>query len=102
MTDQFHCDVTGNMDGYVGCKLDRNEEGSVRFTQPVQLQSFVDEYELPDEKDKPTIPAEAGQVFSKPAEDEELPQGEQKVYRSGVGKLLHVMRWSRPDILNAV
>jgi hypothetical protein len=27
---------------------------------------------------------------------------EQTKYRSGVGKLLHVMRWSRPDIYNAV
>ena len=26
----------------------------------------------------------------------------QKKYISGTGKLLHMMRWSRPDILNAV
>jgi hypothetical protein len=59
MTDRFHCHVTGNMDEYAGCKLDRNEEeGSVRFTQSVHLQSFVDESELPDRNDKPTIPAE--------------------------------------------
>jgi hypothetical protein len=38
----------------------------------------------------------------KPAEDKKLSQDGQKVYRSGVGKLLHVMRWSGPDILNAV
>ena len=27
---------------------------------------------------------------------------DQKTYRSGVGKLLHMMRWSRPEILNSV
>jgi hypothetical protein len=27
---------------------------------------------------------------------------DQKRYQSGVGKLLHMMRWSRPDTLNSV
>jgi hypothetical protein len=31
-----------------------------------------------------------------------LLSGLEKKYRSGVGKLLHMMRWTRPDILNAV
>jgi hypothetical protein len=103
MTDRFNRDVTGNMDEYVDRKLERNlEAGSVRFTQPVQLQSFQDEFNLPKVKDKPNIPAEAGQVLPKPEEGVVLPVEEQKTYRSGVGKLLHVMRWSRPDVLNAV
>jgi hypothetical protein len=65
MTERFHCDVTGNMmDEYVGCKLERDKEnGSIRFTQLAQLQSFEDEYKLSEERDKPTIPAEAGQVL---------------------------------------
>jgi hypothetical protein len=38
MTDQFNCDVLGNMDEYVGCRLKRNvEEPWIKFTQPVQL-----------------------------------------------------------------
>jgi hypothetical protein len=33
LTDRFHCDVTGNMDKYVGCKLERDVENrSMRFT----------------------------------------------------------------------
>ena len=24
------------------------------------------------------------------------------VYQSGVGKLIHIMKWSRPDVLNAL
>jgi hypothetical protein len=31
-----------------------------------------------------------------------IPQEKQSIFRKAVGKLLHVMRWSRPDILNAV
>jgi hypothetical protein len=60
MTDRFDCDALGNMDEYVGCRLERNvEERWIKFTQPVQLQSFKDEFGLPDERDKPFIPAEA-------------------------------------------
>jgi hypothetical protein len=39
-------------------------------------------------------------VLVKVQEGNELDTKEQKTYRSGVGKLLHMMRWSRPDVLN--
>jgi len=74
----------------------------MRITQPVQIQSFKDEFKLPMEKDKPKILAEAGQVLVRPKMGEGLADEDQSVHMSGVGKLLHVMRWSRPDILNAV
>ena len=35
-------------------------------------------------------------------EEEILSEDEQSKYRSGVGKLLHFMRWSRPEVWNAV
>ena len=48
-------------------------------------------------------PATANTVLKEAEDDEEvMNQTEQKFYRSGVGKLLHLMRWSRPDIYNAV
>jgi hypothetical protein len=50
MTDRFDCDVLGNMDEHVRCKLMCNlREGWLRFTQPVLLQSFEDEFELREE-----------------------------------------------------
>jgi hypothetical protein len=33
---------------------------------------------------------------------DQVSYNEQKKYRSGVGKLLHMMRWSRPETLNSV
>ena len=66
--------------------------------QPVLLQSFEDEFELP----KPTCktPAEPGT---------RLIRGEVKVnkkdhtnYCKGVGKLIHLTKYSRPGIANAV
>jgi hypothetical protein len=102
MTDRFDCDVIGNMDEYVGCKLVRNEEeGWIKFLQPVLLQSYKDEFEIPNEKE-PKIPAEGGQILMPCAEEDGVKYSDQSKYRSGVGKLLHMMRWSRPDILNSV
>jgi hypothetical protein len=103
MTTRFDCDVVGNMDEYVGCMMKRNDaEGSIKITQPVILQSFVDEFELPTSGQEPNTPGEPGQSLMPCGDAEELGPEEQTKYRSGVGKLLHVMRWSRPDILNAV
>ena len=98
---RFDCDETGNMDEYVGCKIERNwNERYLRFTQPVMIQSFSDEFNI--EKNKAKTPAEPGQVLLKCDEKNKMSDKDQTTYRSGVGKLLHMMRWSRPEILNAV
>jgi len=100
MMDRFDCDDVGELKEYIGCKVDINkEEGSIKLTQPVMLQSFKDEFDLVDGY-KPNIPMEAGKVL-KAEEEHPLKKEEQSTFRSGIGKLLHMMRWSRPDILNA-
>ena len=97
--DKIECDDFGEFNEYVGCKIERNE-GTMKFTQPVLLQSFKDEFNLP--KYKFDTPAEAGQVIGGVKEGEGVSEEEQSKFRSGVGKLLHMMRWSRPEIWNAV
>jgi hypothetical protein len=47
-------------------------------------------------------PAEQDKVLMKYDEGTELKGKEQTKYRIRVGKLLHMMRWSRPEIYNAV
>ena len=47
-------------------------------------------------------PAKPGKVLSKRENKVTVSKEEQKTCRSRVGKMLHMMRWSRPDILNAV
>jgi hypothetical protein len=102
LIDRFDCDVIGNMDEYVGCKLERNhEERWVKFTQPVLLQSYEDEFDLGKEN-ATTTPAEPGQVLMPCKEEDGLNSQNQTIYRKGTGKLLHMMRWSRPEILNPV
>ena len=102
MMDRFDCDEVGEMKEYVGCKIDHNfDERWIKITQPVLLQSFQDEFDLPDTK-PPKTPAEPGTVLVNGKSEESLATEKQSKYRSGVGKLLHLMRWSRPETLNSV
>ena len=97
----FDCDDVGELKEYVGCKLEWNtEKKTIKFTQPVLLQSYEDEFDLPKGSFK--TPAEPGKVLEACAENHELDKERQSKYRSAVGKLLHMMRWSRPEIWNAV
>ena len=44
MKDQFDCDDVGDLNEYIGCKIEiDHENGTVKFTQPVMLESFKDE-----------------------------------------------------------
>lgn len=55
----FECDDVGWLEEYAGCKIDINrEERKLKFTQPVLIQSFTDEFNLP--KRKYSTPAEQG------------------------------------------
>ena len=112
MNQLFECDDIGDMNEYVGCKIDKSEGsigsfepeggiGSIKFTQPVMLQSFKDEFDLENQRETIT-PAEPGSTLPKVPEDANLNDREQTYFRSGVGKLLHMMRWSRPEVYNAV
>jgi hypothetical protein len=48
------------MDEYMGCKIDCNwQDGSLRFTQLVMIQSFNDEFDLPVSR-PPNTPATPG------------------------------------------
>ena len=98
----FECEDLGPMTEYVGLKVEIDrEDRSMRLTQPVILQSFEDEFDLPG--DKPPNPAPAGSTLKPAADDSELldPENHSK-YRTGVGKLLHVRRMSRPECCNSV
>jgi hypothetical protein len=102
MMDRFDCDEVGELKEYVGCKIDYIANvGSVKITQPVLLQSFKDEFELPG-GDVPITPAVPGDVLRGGEPKDYVTETTMSKYRSGVGKLLHVMKWSRPVIMKCV
>jgi Reverse transcriptase (RNA-dependent DNA polymerase) len=94
----FDCDDTGEMKEYIGNRVDR-KNGSIKLTQPVLLQSLVDEFKF-ERYLKVKNPAVPGTVLQ-PTENKLSPE-DLFTYRSGTGKLLHLMKWSHPEIANSV
>jgi hypothetical protein len=80
----------GELQEYVGCKIERSmNERWMKLTQLVMIQSFMDEFDLPDAT--PFLPAIPGGVLT--TEDGD-PVGikEAAIYRKGTGKVLHMMK----------
>ena len=102
LMERFDCDETGTLEEYVGCKLERKwDEWWLKFTQPVMLQSLI--YELGSSPENvPVTLAIPGSVLVKGNTKDELTPNKKAAYKKGVGKLLHMMRWSHLDILNAI
>jgi hypothetical protein len=102
LMNQFECEDYGPMDEYVGCTIEKLNTGGIKFRQKVLLQSYRDEFDILKLK-KFNTPAAPGTVLRKPDEgDELLTPAKQTQYRSGVGKGMHMMQYSRPDTYNAV
>ena len=102
MMSRFNWDKVGVLNKYKGCKLDWNKkQGTMKVTQPVLLQSLKDEFGISEEQ-QPTKPAEPGSILSMEEDTEVMKESDQKTYWSGIGKLLLMMKWSRPEISNAV
>ena len=98
----FECDDIGPVQEYVGCKVEFDwAQGEAKFTQPVLIQSLRDEFGIVPDNDANT-PATPGEVLCPGPPENYLSHLRMARYRSGVGKLLYLMKWTRPDIQNAV
>ena len=57
----FEAKDVGIMDEYVGCKIEWDEVNcTMRLTQPVMIQRFIDEYDKGSTKGSPKTLLEAG------------------------------------------
>ena len=104
ITDLIDCDDIGPLTDYIGNKIEFNHDEHcwVRLTQPVLLGSFKDEFTLTKPNKCPKTPAIPGSVLRAGTHNEGISVQDQKTYHSGVGKLLFLMKWSWPDVLNSV
>ena len=66
------------------------------------VQDFQDKFELDAHSKYTMTSAKPGKVLSKRENKVTVSKEEQKTCRSRVGKMLHMMRWLRPDIINVV
>ncbi len=67
--ERFDCKDCGDIEEYVGCKILRTKN-LIKFTQPVIMQSYNDEFELP--KKSYRMPAPAGSVLLAGKKEEAL------------------------------
>jgi hypothetical protein len=96
--ERVECDDGGEVQEFVGCKIDIDDRRrKMQITQPVLLQSFMDEFLLTGE-DKPKTPGVPLRTLQLGQEPQV--QGQRKTYfRSGE---MHLRRWSRPEMANAL
>jgi hypothetical protein len=87
----------------VGCMIEKLETLGIKFQQKVLLQSYRDEFDIGSMKKFNTPAAPPGTVLKKPDKGKEiLSPAKQTEYGSGVGKGMHMMRYSWSDTYNAV
>jgi len=54
MKSRVGCDDVGELLEYIGCKVTHNKVArTIKFTQPVMIQSFLDEFDIADDTRKP-------------------------------------------------
>ena len=95
LTEKIDCDDVGPLADYIGNKIDIDcKNCSMRVTQLVLLRSFKDEFNVEVLENCPTTPAAPGSVLRGTSEENTVGYPEQCRYRSGVGKLLYLMKWS--------
>ena len=101
LKQHFDLDEVGELKEYVCCKVGYNWVNSwMRLTQPVLVQSFKDEFKLPVKEY--TTPMAPGQVLTGKGAPVGVNKETHKNYHKGVGKLMHLGKYSKPEILNAI
>ncbi len=101
LIEQFKWDNCRVLTEYIGNKIEWVGEDMIQLVQTVLTQSYEDKFELGNRCY--TTPAQPGTVLMHPVEGKEvLKSDDQTTLRSGVGKLMYQMQYSRPDIAQAV
>ena len=100
LMSRFDCEDCGELDEYIGNRITAVDGGkALKFVQPVLIQKMSDEFDLPD--GQVSTPAKPGNVLLKCDEGSMMNGRMMTYFRSGVGMLIHLMQWSRPEISHA-
>jgi hypothetical protein len=101
LMEQFECDDCGELTEYIGNKIECVGKDTIQLVQTVLTQSYEDEFNLGNKCYN--TPAQPGMVLMRPGQGEKVLNSEdQTTLRSGMGKLMYQMQYSRPDIAQAV
>jgi hypothetical protein len=101
LMEEFDCDNCKVLTEYIGNKIERVSKDAIQLVQTVLTWSYEDKFEL--ENRCYNMSAQPGTVLMHPVKgDEVLKPEDPTTVRSGVGKLMYQMQYSRPDIAQAV
>ena len=99
LAKEIKIEVVGELKEFVGCMINIDKlEQTAKFTRPVMIQSFLDEFCAG--KKKQVMPAEPNTVLKRIESGKILANKDQSKFWSGIRKMMHMMRWSRMDIYN--
>ena len=103
--DIFTVKNVGGLEDYLGCEVrfDHDNEGAIMYQPHIikKLESRFKKYVL-DKKPKDLPSAPSSIVLRNFEEELKLSEEKQKLYQSGVGVLLYLSKYTRPDISNGI
>ena len=101
----FKLKIEESMSDYLSCEILFNKDRTKAWIgQPHMIKKIEDTFgEMVKKKQNYKTPGTPHHRTTKPTEETgKLTDEEQKLYRTGVGMLLYLVKYSRPDISNAV
>ena len=102
---EFSIRKEGKLHDYLGCIINFDEDNNAgSIHQPYTLKKLETKFKnLIENVRKTELPSAPGSILKRPTnEDEKIDDELQNYYRSGVGILLYLTKYTRPDISNAV
>ena len=99
----FTVKSAGSLDDYLGCEIKFDDKGAI-IHQPHIIKKLENKFEkLVREKKTRSLPSAPGSIVVREFEDSDMLNKEnQKLYQSGVGILLYLSKYTRPDISNGI
>jgi hypothetical protein len=100
----FNVKYLGKLENFIGCKLIENKEKDTIWIHQPKLFKHLEQtfgHLLQDVREYKTPAAPKTTIVRPQPGDPLISPEQQKLYRSGVGMLLYLVKHSRPDISNA-
>ena len=91
--------VEGEVTSFLGVKIDRFEDGNIKFSQPMLIDKILKALRLGEDTKTSAVPAASSRILHRHVESESFDEGLD--YRSVIGMIMYLNAGSRSDIAYA-